>query len=109
VEWRHKVDCCGAALAFTQGDIVLKLSGEILEDAQYSGAHVVSVACPLCHSNLDLRQRDIEKYTGFNLEIPVLYVTQLVGLALGHSAGELGLKKHSINPIPVLKRAGVKV
>jgi len=109
VEWRHKVECCGAALAFTQADVVLKLSGEILEDAQYSGAHVVSVACPLCHSNLDLRQRDIEKYTGVNLEIPVLYVTELLGLALGHSAGELGLKKHSINPIPVLKKAGVKV
>lgn len=109
VEWRHKVECCGAALAFTQTDVVLKLSGEILEDAQYSGAHVISVACPLCHSNLDLRQRDIEKYTGINLEIPVLYVTELLGLALGHSAGELGLKKHSINPIPALKRAGVKV
>ena len=109
VEWRHKVDCCGAALAFTQGDIVLKLSGEILEDAQYAGANVVSVACPLCHSNLDLRQRDIEKYAGINLEIPVLYVTQLLGLALGHSARELGLNKHSINPIPVLKKAGVKV
>ena len=109
VEWRHKVECCGAALAFTQGDIVLKLSGEILEDAQYSGAHIVSVACPLCHSNLDLRQRNIEKYTGLNLEVPVLYVTQLLGLALGHSARELGLTKHSINPVPALKKAGVKV
>lgn len=109
VEWRRKVDCCGAALAFTQADIVLKLSGEVLEDARYSGADIISVACPLCHSNLDLRQRNIEKYTGLNLEIPVLYVTQLLGLALGHSAGDLGLKKHSINPIPVLKRAGVKV
>jgi heterodisulfide reductase subunit B len=109
VEWRHKVECCGAALAFTQDDIVLKLSGEVLEDAQYSGAHVVSVACPLCHSNLDLRQRNIEKYAGINLEIPVLYVTQLIGLALGRTPGELGLKKHSINPIPALKRAGVKV
>jgi heterodisulfide reductase subunit B len=109
VEWRHKVECCGAALAFTQPDVVLKLSGAVLEDAQYSGAQVVSVACPLCHSNLDLRQRNIEKYTGNDLEIPVMYVTQLMGLALGHSAGELGLRKHSINPIPVLKKAGVKV
>lgn len=109
VEWRHKVECCGAALAFTQDDIVLKLSGEVLEDAQYSGADVVSVACPLCHSNLDLRQRNIEKYTGINLEMPVLYVTQLLGLALGHTPGELGLNRHSINPVPVLKKAGVKV
>ncbi len=109
VEWRHKVECCGAALAFTQDEIVLKLSGEILEDARYAGADVVSVACPLCHSNLDLRQRNIEKYTGTDLEIPVLYITQLVGLALGHSSGELGLGKHSINPIPALKKAGIEV
>ena len=109
VDWRHKVECCGAALAFTRDDIVLKLSGEILEDAQYSGAHVISVGCPLCHSNLDLRQRNIEKYTGINLELPVLYITQLVGLALGRTPAELGLKKHSINPLPVLSRAGVKV
>lgn len=109
VYWRHKVECCGAALAFTRDDIVLKLSGEILEDAQHAGAHVIAVACPLCHSNLDLRQRNIEKYTGLNLELPVLYVTQLVGLALGRTPAELGLKKHSINPLPVLNRAGVKV
>ena len=109
VEWRHKVECCGAALAFTQDDIVLKLSGEILEDAQYAGADIVSVGCPLCHSNLDLRQRNIEKYTGIDLEVPVLYVTQLLGIALGRSARELGLGKHSINPIPVLRNAGVRI
>lgn len=109
VEWRHKVECCGAALAFTQDDIVLKLSGEILEDARFAGADVVSVGCPLCHSNLDLRQRNIEKYTGIDLEVPVLYVTQLLGVALGHSARELGLRKHSINPVPVLKKAGITV
>jgi heterodisulfide reductase subunit B len=109
VDWRYKVECCGAALAFTQEDIVLKLSGEILEDAKHAGAHVVSVGCPMCHSNLDLRQRSIEKYTGTDLEIPVLYFTQLLGLALGHSPRELGLMKHSINPVPALKEAGLSV
>lgn len=109
VDWHHKVECCGAALAFTQDEIVLKLSGEILEDAQYAGAHVVSVGCPLCHSNLDLRQRNIEKYTGIDLEIPVLYITQLLGIALGHSPREMGLGKHSINPVPALKKAGIRV
>jgi heterodisulfide reductase subunit B len=108
VEWRHKVECCGAALAFTVDDIVLKLSGEILEDARFAGADLISVGCPLCHSNLDLRQRNIEKYTGIDLEIPIVYVTQLLGIALGHTPAELGLNKHSINPVPVLKKAGVR-
>jgi heterodisulfide reductase subunit B len=109
VKWRSKVDCCGAALAFTNSDIVLKLSGEILEDAKESGADVVAVACPLCQSNLDLRQGNVERYLGVDLEVPVLYFTQLVGLALGYSAGALGLGKHIVSPVPVLKRRGVHV
>jgi heterodisulfide reductase subunit B len=109
VDWRYKVECCGAALAFSQVDIVRKLSGEILQDARDSGADVVAVACPLCHSNLDLRQRKIEKYFGVDLEVPVLYFTQLLGLAFGHSARELGLGKHVIDPVPALKKAGMRV
>jgi len=109
IAWRHKVECCGAALAFTHADVALKLSGEILEDARASGADAVVVACPLCQSNLDLRQRNIEKYLGIDLEIPVLYFTQLVGLAFGYSAGQLGLGKHMVNPVPLLKRRGIFV
>jgi heterodisulfide reductase subunit B len=107
VSWRFKVECCGAALAFSQVDIVRKLSGEILKDAVDSGADLITVACPLCHSNLDLRQRKIEKYLGVDLEVPVVYFTQLLGLALGHSPGELGLGKHMIDPVPVLRRLGI--
>ncbi|MFZ1947393.1 MAG: CoB--CoM heterodisulfide reductase iron-sulfur subunit B family protein [bacterium] len=109
VAWRSKVECCGAALAFTNPDIVLKLSGEILEDAKESGADLVAVACPLCQSNLDLRQRSIERHLGIDLEVPVVYFTQIVGLALGCSAGALGLGKHIISPVPVLKRRGIHV
>ncbi len=109
VKYNFKVECCGAALAFPQVEIVKKLSGQILLDAKESGADIVIVACPLCHSNLDLRQRDIEKYLGIDLEIPVLYFTQLMGLAFGLSPRELGLEKHLISPDSVLKRIGIKV
>jgi heterodisulfide reductase subunit B len=109
VEWRYKVECCGAALAFPRVDIVRKLSGEILQDAIDAGADIVIVACPLCHSNLDLRQRSIEKFLGIDLEVPVLYFTQLLGLAFGHSARALGLNKHIIDPVPVLKKHGIGV
>jgi heterodisulfide reductase subunit B len=108
VEWRYKVECCGAALAFSQADIVRKLAGEILRDAKDSGADMVVVACPLCHSNLDLRQRETEKFLGIDLEVPVLYFTQLLGLALGHSAHSLGLHKHTIDPVPTLKKLGIR-
>ena len=70
---------------------------------------MVALACPLCHSNLDLRQRKIEKFLGIDLEIPVLYFTQLLGLAFGYSAKELGLGKHVIDPLAVLKKRGIGV
>jgi heterodisulfide reductase subunit B len=109
LEWRYKVECCGASLAFSRPDIADKMSGDVLQDAKDAGADIVMVACPLCHSNLDLRQGDIEKRIGADLEIPVLYFTQVLGLALGHSARALGIHKHMIDPLPVLKKRGVRV
>jgi len=109
VDWRYKVECCGASLAFSRPDIADKMSGDILQDAKEAGADLVMVACPLCHSNLDLRQSDIEKRLGADLEIPILYFTQVLGLALGASPRALGMHKHMINPLPLLKRRGLKV
>jgi heterodisulfide reductase subunit B len=109
LRWRYKVECCGASLAFSRPDIADKMSGDVLQDAKDAGADIVMVACPLCHSNLDLRQSDIEKRTAADLEIPVLYFTQVLGLALGHSARSLGIHKHMINPLPVFKKRGVEV
>lgn len=107
VKWTSKVECCGAALAFCQPDVVKRLSGEILNDAKLSGADIITVACPLCQSNLDLRQRDIERYLGVDLEIPVLYITQLVGIALGYKPKDLGLGRLVISPRKALSRVGI--
>jgi heterodisulfide reductase subunit B len=109
VDWRYKVECCGASLAFSKPEIADKMSGDILMDARDAGADLVMVACPLCHSNLDLRQRNIEKRLGADLEIPVLYFTQVLGLALGYSAHSLGIHKHMIDPRPLFKALGLKV
>ncbi len=109
VDWRYKVECCGASLAFSRPEIADKMSGDVLQDAKDAGADLVMVACPLCHSNLDLRQSDIEKRLGTDLEIPILYFTQVLGLALGASPRALGIHKHMIDPLPILKRRGLKV
>ena len=109
IDWRYKVECCGASLAFSRPDIADKMSADVLEDAKYAGADLVMVACPLCHSNLDLRQSDIEKRLGGALEIPILYFTQVLGLALGASPRALGIHKHMVNPLPLLKKRGLKV
>jgi len=92
VDWPYKTDCCGASLSLTDTDVVLRLGYRLLSMAQRAGADCLVVACPLCHLNLDFRQEDMRKsHEAFPL-IPVLYITQLLGLALGVPREDLGLE-----------------
>jgi heterodisulfide reductase subunit B len=102
VDWSSKTDCCGAAMALSETNIVLDLTHEILEEARAVGADAIAVACSLCHVNLDTRQGEVEAAYSTEYQIPVFYFTQLLGLALGLKPEELGLKRHFIDPMPVL-------
>ncbi len=106
--WDYKVQCCGAVLGISNPDIQLKLSGDILKMAQLAGAQAVAVACPLCHANLDLRQEQINKYCKSNFNLPIIYFTQLMGLAFGASPKGLGIDKHMVNVGPLLSKVGIR-
>jgi heterodisulfide reductase subunit B len=103
VEWPFKTECCGAGLSFTRSNVVCRLGHRLLSMVQEAGAECVTVACPLCHANLDMRQSDARKSHGALPAIPVLYVTQLLGLALGISPEDLGLNALSVNAGPLLE------
>lgn len=107
VEWPYKVECCGASFSLTKTDVVLKLSGDILQMASDAGAEAIVVACPMCQSNLDLRQGMINKKYKKHFDIPILYFTQLVGLALGIDKKKLGLDKHIVDPSRLLETIGL--
>ncbi len=94
LDWNMKTFCCGASFALTQTDVVLELTRKVLADAESVGADVISVGCPLCHANLDGRQQQINNKFDTSFNIPILYFTQLIGLALGIKAKDLGLFKH---------------
>jgi heterodisulfide reductase subunit B len=96
VEWDFKVECCGAGMSVSRTDLVGKLSGKVVDNAVYRGAEVIIVACPMCHSNLDMRRGEINKYLGKKVDIPVLYISQAMGLALGVDEKELGLHRHFV-------------
>ena len=102
VDWNYKTDCCGASLALTEQQIVDDLVTRILTDAKACGADAVSVACPLCQVNLDGRQTEIMRTDKQWQPIPVVFLSQLVGRALGLSEKELGLKKHLIDITAVM-------
>jgi heterodisulfide reductase subunit B len=102
VRWNMKVECCGASLSFSRTASVVRLGRAIINDARAHGAEAIVVACPLCHSNLDLRQKAMTE-RGQD-PMPILFVTQLVGLALGLPAASLGLDRHFIPTSPLLSR-----
>jgi heterodisulfide reductase subunit B len=104
VKWPYKTECCGASFSLTKTDVVLKLSGDILQMASDEGAQAIVVACPLCQSNLDLRQSMINKKFKKNFNMPILYFTQLVGLSLGIEPKKLGLDKHIVSPLELVEK-----
>jgi len=100
VAWNMAVECCGGAFSISRTQSVVRLGRRIVADARAHGAQAIAVACPLCHTNLDLRQAAM---TGRGKEpLPVLYITELVGLAVGLSPAELGIKRHFVDAAPLL-------
>lgn len=98
-----KVECCGGSFGVARNDVVVALSGKLLDTAADRGANSVVTACPLCQMNLDLRQEQINVARKTSHHLPVFYFTQLLGLALGLSEQEVGLEKLVVSPRPLLR------
>jgi len=94
IDWAFKTECCGAGMSVSRTDTVARLSGNIMKDAVDRAAEVVVVACPMCHSNLDMRRPEINKFLNEKIDIPILYISQVLGLAVGLDAKTLGLNRH---------------
>ncbi len=95
VPWSYKVDCCGASLSLSRSAVVVTLSTRLAKEAQEAGADVIACACGMCQINLDTRQALEQK-------IPVLYFTELMGVALGLPQAKKWFGKHMVDPTPVL-------
>jgi len=107
VDWPMKTECCGGSLALSRTDIALELTRRLLADAVGRGANGLVTACPMCHSNLDTRQAQINRQFGTDYHLPILYFTQLVGLAMGRGIKELDLEKHLTDTRPLLAEVGI--
>lgn len=104
VTWGAKTDCCGAAHVLTRQEVVLELTGRIVYQAKEAHADAIATACPMCMSNLDLRQSAIQKATGKESKVPVMYITELLGMALGIPNSVLGTRKHVVSTAAVTAR-----
>lgn len=95
IDYPLKTKCCGGSLTGTLPEAGLGLSYMLLKEARKRGADMVAVLCPLCQFNLDAFQGNIKKQYE-NVSIPVVYFTQLMGLAFGIPRTRLGLSRHIV-------------
>ena len=100
--WSYKTDCCGASLTLTRSDVVVRLVDRLLVMAEEAGAECIAVACTMCHANLDARQEEAAAQFGRQHKMPVFYISELLGLAMGHPDASQWWKRHLTDPLELL-------
>ncbi|MGC8838221.1 MAG: CoB--CoM heterodisulfide reductase iron-sulfur subunit B family protein [Anaerolineae bacterium] len=107
VPYPLKTRCCGGGIFLTREEMALEMSHRLLTQARRSGADCMVVACPLCDMLLDAYQGRVEAHLGVRHGMPVLYFSQLMGLALGVEEKRLGFEARFVSPEPVLAKLRV--
>ncbi len=101
-----KTMCCGGSLMGTREDVALRLCRNLLLCAQQGAAQCIAVTCPLCQLNLDAYQAKINKIYGTNFNLPIVYFTQLMGIAFGIDSDDLGLNQSIVPAQQVIAQFG---
>ncbi len=105
VEFPPRLRCCGGALILTSRRAALSMVRNLLQSAVDCGAAVIATACPLCQVNLECYQKQVNQEFGTELSVPVMYFTQVVGLAMGISPKRLGIGSELVSTGPILSYA----
>ena len=103
LDFPYAAECCGGYMTIGEPNVALHNSYEILAAARRRGADVLALSCPLCAFNLHDRQREMREVFPEFEELPVLYFTQLLVLALGLDEAVCGFDRHAVDPRPALK------
>jgi succinate dehydrogenase / fumarate reductase, cytochrome b subunit len=96
IDYSGRTECCGFHTAAHEEKIAIKLTGRHIKSAQTNGASAIVTPCPLCHTVLDTFQEQMERDLKAKLQMPIIHLPQLVGLALGFAPGDLGMDKHMV-------------
>jgi len=102
VSWELKARCCGSSLVMPEQEVALELINKLLRNAQENGAQCLVTPCPLCQINLDAYQSQVNSRFKTKYNLPVLFLTQLIGVALSVKPNALGLSRNIVSPIGVL-------
>ncbi len=109
IPWSFKTDCCGASHVIAREDIVLELVKGLYEKADAAGANCIAVSCQMCQANLDMYQEKICQKFETEYYLPVIYFTELIGLAMAHRRVKTWFSRHFVDPARLLAEAGLSV
>jgi heterodisulfide reductase subunit B len=101
VDYPMKLKCCGGSLLISNRIAAMSMVRNLLHNAEEIGAQVIATACPLCQVNLECYQQQVNQDFGTNFEVPVVYFTQLIGLALGVPGKKLGIGSEVVATTPL--------
>jgi heterodisulfide reductase subunit B len=105
IDYAYRLRCCGGSLIITSREAALSLVRDLLQSAVNSDAAVIATACPLCQTNLECYQMQVNQEFGTDYKIPIMYFTQLIGLAMGLSPKKLGIGTEFVSTDNVLTYA----
>ena len=104
IDYPAKIKCCGFPIIQAREDTALGELIQPIEQAKEAGADAIVTPCPLCHLSLDAWQSKLKKQTGKDFQMPILHLSQLIGVAAGLSDSELRFKRHVVSMEPVLEK-----
>jgi succinate dehydrogenase / fumarate reductase cytochrome b subunit len=107
VDYPAKIKCCGFPIIAAREETALGELIQPIEQAKEAGADVMVTPCPLCHLSLDAWQSKLRAATGKDFRMPILHLSQLVGVAAGLEESELKFKRHVVSVAPVLEKLEV--
>jgi len=105
MDYPEKLDCCGGLLNANLPESALTKTGQKLQKVQEQGFDVFIDVCPWCHRQYDTKQKKAGETVAAKLEMPVMYLTQLLGLSFGISEEKIGLDLN-LSPVDKLKLGG---
>jgi heterodisulfide reductase subunit B2 len=108
IDYPLKTHCCSGHMTLVTPDAAYEMIRELIQGAADYKADAIATLCPMCQMNLDVYQIEMNRHFHTDLRVPVLYFTQLMGLAFGASANEVGIGKEFVDARPALARIGVE-
>ena len=103
LDWSYKTDCCGASAAVNDEEAALNLMARIMKDAVAREANCLVVTCPMCQLNMDSYQDQVCEKQGIKERLPVYFITEMIGVAMGVGVEELQIDRHFVESTELLK------